>query len=81
MRQRALCLQGLHIDVTSLKFACTRLNSLLRTVQVSDVDECTPLQLVADFVTLMATHPQGFLIILEQLNATVPHAQLDPVHP
>ena len=58
--------QELGIDTRPLRFAYTRLNSLLRTLQVTDVGDFTPLQLVADFATLVATYPTGFAVILER---------------
>lgn len=70
----------LHMDTKPLKFAYTRLNSLLRAVQVTDVDEFSPLQLVTDFVTLLSTYPQGFMVILEPYNpAAALHTARDPV--
>jgi DNA excision repair protein ERCC-2 len=63
----------LAIDTKPLRFAYSRLNSLLRTLQVTDVDDFTPLQLVADFATLLATYPVGFMVILEPFNSKTPH--------
>ena len=71
--------QTLHMDTKPLKFAYTRLNSLLRAVQVTDVDEYAPLQLVTDFVTLLSTYPSGFMVILEPYNPASVHSALDPV--
>jgi len=42
------------------------------------VDEFTPLQLVADFATLLATYPVGFMVITEPYNPKTPHIP-DPV--
>jgi DNA excision repair protein ERCC-2 len=67
------------MDTKPLKFAYTRLNSLLRAVQVTDVDEYSPLQLVTDFVTLLATYPSGFMVILEPYNPASVHSAMDPV--
>lgn len=98
----------LGIDTKPLRFAYSRLNSLLRTLQVrshqwftqvtrpqwfdaaaaallrlralqvTSVDEFTPLQLVADFATLLATYPVGFMVITEPYNPKTPHIP-DPV--
>jgi DNA excision repair protein ERCC-2 len=68
----------LGIDTRPLRFAYTRLNSLLRTLQVTDVGDFTPLTLVADFCTLVATYPAGFMVILEPYNSKTPHIP-DPV--
>lgn len=44
------------------------------------MDEFSPLQLVTDFVTLLSTYPQGFMVILEPYNpAAALHTARDPV--
>jgi DNA excision repair protein ERCC-2 len=40
------------------RFCYDRLSSLLKTLEVTDTDELTPLQLVADFGTLLGTYQQ-----------------------
>jgi DNA excision repair protein ERCC-2 len=65
----------LSIDVKPLRFAYSRLNSLLRTLQITDMDTFGPLTLVADFVTLLATYQNGFMVITE------PHAPKTPYIP
>ena len=79
--------EALAIDVRPLQFAYTRLGSLLRTLQATggaggagaaDEEDFGPIQLVADFVTLLATYPVGFLVLLEPFNAKTPHVP-DPV--
>ena len=69
---------ALAIDVKPLRFAYSRLNSLLRTLQVTATDDFTPLQLVADFATLLATYPVGFMVITEPYAPKTPHIA-DPV--
>jgi DNA excision repair protein ERCC-2 len=57
------------------------LSSLLRTLQVSNLDEFNSLTDVADFVTLLATYSEGiakFAIIMEPNGSSIPGA-LDPV--
>lgn len=68
----------LAIDVKPLKFAYSRLNSLLRTLQITNVDDFGPIQLVADFTTLLATYTAGFMVLTEPFNARTPHIP-DPV--
>jgi DNA excision repair protein ERCC-2 len=79
----------LAIDTRPLQFAYTRLNSLLRTLQVTGGEagggeaggeggggedaDFSALQLVADFATLLATYPTGFMVLLEPFNAKTPH--------
>lgn len=68
----------LAVDTKPLKFAYSRLNSLLKTLQITNVDEFTPLQLVADFATLLATYATGFVVITEPYNPKTPHIE-DPI--
>jgi DNA excision repair protein ERCC-2 len=60
--------------------AKTRLNSLLTTLEVDNLDEFRSLSLVADFSTLMATYFEGFSLIIEPFpednKATVPDPML-----
>ncbi|CAK9004537.1 unnamed protein product [Durusdinium trenchii] len=53
------------VDSKSLKFCHERLRSLLNTLQVSNLEEFTPITKVADFVTLLGTYSQGFTIIVD----------------
>lgn len=44
------------IDASLLKFFYDRLKSLFNTLQITEVESYTPLTLVADFCTLVATY-------------------------
>ena len=66
------------LDPRPLKFAYSRLNSLLRTLEITDMDGFAPLNLVADFATLITTYPKGFMVILEPFNSRTPHIP-DPI--
>lgn len=68
----------LAVDIKPLRFAYARLSSLLRTLQVTGIDEFGPLTVVADFCTLLATYPQGFMVISEPYASKTPHIP-DPV--
>ncbi|KAA0162931.1 hypothetical protein FNF28_04487 [Cafeteria roenbergensis] len=68
----------LSVDPKPLRFAYSRLNSLLRTLEVTEVDEFAPISLVADFATLLATYPKGFMVVLEPFNSRTPHIP-DPI--
>lgn len=71
---------GTSLEAKPLRFAYSRLNSLLRTLQVSNLDEFNSLGDVADFSTLLATYSEGvakFAIILEPNGSSIPGA-LDP---
>ncbi|KZZ94874.1 DNA helicase (DNA repair), Rad3 type [Moelleriella libera RCEF 2490] len=48
-----------------LKFCAERLTSLVRTLELTNIEDYQPLQEVATFATLVATYEKGFLLILE----------------
>lgn len=54
-----------------LRFTYSRLNSLMRTLEVTSLDEYGALQEVANFATLVATYLEGFAIITEPLGSVV----------
>ncbi|SGY17434.1 BQ5605_C015g07784 [Microbotryum silenes-dioicae] len=67
------------IEKKPLKFCAERLSSLVRTLELTRIDEFSPLQKVAAFATLVATYDKGFRLILEPFeteNATVPNPVL-----
>jgi len=55
-----------------MKFVSDRLRSLLRTLEVTDVQDFSPLMLVADFATLVATFQKGFGILIEPYDERTP---------
>ncbi|KAL5529015.1 RAD15 [Sanghuangporus baumii] len=64
------------IERRPLRFCAERLQSLVRTLELTNLDEYASLQKVANFATLVATYEKGFLLILEPFetdNATVPN--------
>lgn len=79
-------------DTRPLRFCSERLKSLLQTLQITNVGEFTPLQLVADFATLLGTYGheqnfgtqgeeaymQSFSIVFEPVDDRLPHIP-DPV--
>ncbi len=72
---------GTSLEARPLRFAYSRLNSLLRTLQVSNLDDFNALSDVADFATLLATYSEGvakFAIIMEPNGSNIPGAS-DPV--
>jgi len=72
---------GTSLEAKPLKFAYSRLSSLLRTLQVSNLDDFNALTDVADFSTLLATYSEGiakFAIIMEPNGSSIPGA-VDPV--
>ncbi|KAF8921304.1 DNA repair helicase [Mucidula mucida] len=65
-----------YIERRPLRFCAERLQSLIRTLELSRLDEHSALQKVASFATLVSTYEKGFLLILEPFetdNATVPN--------
>ncbi|KAF8636708.1 hypothetical protein AX17_003511 [Amanita inopinata Kibby_2008] len=65
-----------YIERRPLRFCAERLQSLIRTLELSRLDEHSALQKVATFATLVSTYEKGFLLILEPFetdNATVPN--------
>jgi len=65
-------------DTRAMKFCYERLSSLLRALCVVDIDEYTPLSLVASFATLVGMYDQGFTLIFEPCDDRTPHIS-DPV--
>jgi len=67
------------VEPASLRHCHDRLSSLLSTLEVTDTDEYLPLQLVADFATLLGTYPTGgFAVVMEPCDERLPHIP-DPV--
>lgn len=54
-----------------LRFTYTRLNSLLRTLEITSLDDFNALQDVANFATLVATYMDGFAVISEPQGSVV----------
>ena len=72
---------GTSLEAKPLRFAYSRLSSLLRTLQVSNLDDYNALTDVADFASLLATYSEGiakFAIIMEPNSSAIPGAT-DPV--
>ncbi|KAF8605275.1 DNA repair helicase [Ceratobasidium sp. AG-I] len=65
-----------YIERRPLRFCAERLQSLTRTLELTQIDEYAALQKVANFATLVSTYEKGFLLILEPFegeNTTVPN--------
>lgn len=56
------------IERKPLKFCAERLASLLRTLELSDITDFSPLILVTHLATLVATYTKGFTIIIEPFD-------------
>jgi DNA excision repair protein ERCC-2 len=67
------------IEKKPLRFSSERLTSLVRTLEISAVEDYQSLQEVAMFATLVSTYEKGFLLILEPFEsetASVPNPVL-----
>lgn len=62
--------QAIAMEAKPMKFCYTRLNSLLRTLEVTNLEEFNSLSAVADFATLVATYADGFMLIIEPFDGT-----------
>mmetsp|Transcript_30258 Transcript_30258/g.44562 ORF Transcript_30258/g.44562 Transcript_30258/m.44562 type:complete len:413 (+) Transcript_30258:1-1239(+) len=70
-------MSGTSLEAKPLKFAYSRLTSLLRTLQVSNLDDFNALTDVADFATLLSTYSEGiarFAVIMEPNGSSIPGA-------
>eukprot|EP01083_Nonionella_stella_P043273 116757_1 len=65
-------------QLSALKFCYERLNSLLRTLEVSNVDEFSPLRTITDFATLVSTYEKGFVVLMEPYDQQISSIR-DPV--
>ncbi|GAX84382.1 hypothetical protein CEUSTIGMA_g11804.t1 [Chlamydomonas eustigma] len=70
--------QTVQIDAKTLRFCYDRLSSLLKTLQITNTDDFTPVHLLADFATLIGTYAKGFAIIIEPFDSRLPNIP-DPV--
>lgn len=64
------------IDKKPLRYSTERLNSLVRTLELTDLQEFSAVKEIAIFATLVSTYEQGFMLILEPFEteqATVPN--------
>ena len=50
----------------------------MRTLEILDMEEYQPIQLVADFATLVSTYTEGFICIIEPYSTQAEHYH-DPV--
>eukprot|EP01133_Synstelium_polycarpum_P009158 gene9158-10747_t len=67
-----------HINAKTLRFCSARLSSLLRTLQIADINQFSSVAVIADFATLVGTYNTGFIIIIEPFDQRNPN-QFDPI--
>lgn len=66
------------IDAKTLKFCYDRLISLLKTLEITETDDYTPVHKMANFATLVSTYDRGFAVITEPYDDRLPSIP-DPV--
>ncbi|XP_072163521.1 general transcription and DNA repair factor IIH helicase subunit XPD-like [Diadema setosum] len=60
------------IERKPLRFCAERLDSLLRTLELTDMQDYSSLMLVAAFATLVSTYTKGFSLIIEPFDDKTP---------
>ncbi|CAL7936539.1 unnamed protein product [Xylocopa violacea] len=66
------------IERKPLRFCAERLASLLRTMEISDLTDFSPIILVTHLATLVSTYTKGFTIIVEPFDDKTPNV-LNPI--
>jgi len=66
------CHSKVCIDRKPLRFCSERLQSLLRTLELSDIKDYSSLSLVSNFATLISTYTKGFSLIIEPFDDRTP---------
>lgn len=66
------------IERKPLRFCAERLTSLLRTMEISDLTDFSPIILVTHLATLVSTYTKGFTIIVEPFDDKTPTV-LNPI--
>ncbi|KAK2161713.1 hypothetical protein LSH36_111g05059 [Paralvinella palmiformis] len=66
------CLQTVCIERKPLRFCAERLRSLLRTLELSNIRDFSPLTLIANFATMVSTYTRGFTLIIEPFDERTP---------
>ncbi len=66
------CAQKVCIDRKPLRFCAERLRSLLRTLELADIQDFSPLNLIANFATMVSTYTKGFTLIVEPFDDRTP---------
>ncbi|XP_067874911.1 general transcription and DNA repair factor IIH helicase subunit XPD isoform X2 [Heterodontus francisci] len=60
------------IERKPLRFCSERLRSLLKTLEIADLSNFSPIILVSNFATLVSTYAKGFTIIIEPFDDKTP---------
>lgn len=68
------------IERKPLRFCSERLRSLIRTLEVNNITDFTPLTLLCNFATLVSTYLRGFTIIIEPFEERTPNVPNPILH-
>nr|WCZ58534.1 general transcription and DNA repair factor IIH helicase subunit [Andalucia godoyi] len=60
------------VDVRALRFCSDRLRSLLIALEVTEINQFSPVRALSDFGTLMGTYDKGFEIVIEPYDPRTP---------
>nr|XP_056702172.1 general transcription and DNA repair factor IIH helicase subunit XPD isoform X3 [Euleptes europaea] len=60
------------IERKPLQFCSERLQSLLRTLEIADISDFSPITLIANFATLVSTYSKGCTILIEPFDDRTP---------
>lgn len=66
------------ILITCHRFCTSRLNSLMKTLQLTEMDKYTSIGIICDFFTMLGTYNDGFVLIMEPYDERNPTVH-DPV--
>ncbi|XP_076463714.1 general transcription and DNA repair factor IIH helicase subunit XPD-like [Babylonia areolata] len=66
------CAQKVCIERKPLRFCAERLQSLMRTLELTDLKDYSALSLVSGFATLVSTYTKGFMLIMEPFDDRTP---------
>ncbi len=72
------CNSFLVVLIACLRFCTSRLNSLMKTLQLTEMDKYTSIGIICDFFTMLGTYNDGFVLIMEPYDERNPTVH-DPV--
>ncbi len=62
------------------RFCAERLSSLIRTLEICDLSDFSPLIMISQFATLVSTYTKGFTIIIEPFDEKSPTVSNPVLH-
>ncbi|KAK3095085.1 hypothetical protein FSP39_010122 [Pinctada imbricata] len=67
------CQQRVCIERKPLRFCAERLRSLMRTLELAEIQDYSALTLLCNFATLVSTYAKGFVLIIEPFDDRTPN--------